>query len=171
MLIVSFHYVKHLQTFFVAGISVILLTSVIIIRSATSIWRISILTMLKGFCILLLLVVFFADYKRDMQEAYASIHYEANVEKEKVFFYRTRREDFCFYNNITIPYLHNKAVVREILKREDEIVLIINDNDLKELQDTNKVHLSSFADAFGNKRYSIIELRSFMSDSSHEGRV
>jgi 4-amino-4-deoxy-L-arabinose transferase-like glycosyltransferase len=165
MLIVSFHYVKHLQSFFVAGISVILLTSMIIIRSASSMWRISILTMLKGFCILLLLVVFFGDDRRDMHEAYASIHYEANIEKEKVFFYRTRREDFCFYNNITIPYLYNKAAVREILKRQDEIVLIINDNDLKDLQDTNNFRISSFADVFGHKRYSIIELRSFMFDS------
>lgn len=171
ILILSFHYVKHLQnvkhlqSFFVAGISVILLTSVIIIRSATSMWRISILTMLKGFCILLLLVVFFADDKRDMHGAYASIHYEADIEKEKVFFYKTHREDFCFYNNISIPYLCNKAAVKEILKRRDEIVLIINDNDLKDLQDTNKFHISSFVDAFGNKRYSIIELRSFMSDS------
>jgi 4-amino-4-deoxy-L-arabinose transferase-like glycosyltransferase len=165
ILILSFHYVEHSRSFFVAGISVILLTSVIIIRSAASMWRISILTMLKGFCILLLLVVFFGDDMRDMHEAYASIHYEADIEKEKVFFYRTHREDFCFYNNISIPYLCNKAAVKEILKRRDEIVLIINDNDLKDLQDTNNFRISSFADAFGNKRYSIIELRSFMSDS------
>jgi hypothetical protein len=165
MLIISFHYVEHSRSFFVAGISVILLTSVIIIRSATSVWRISILTMLKGFCILLLLVVFFGDDNRGMLEAYASIHYEANIEKEKVFFYRTHREDFCFYNNIAIPYLCNKAAVREILKRRDEIVLIINDADLKDLQDTNNFRISSFADVFGQKRYSIIELRSFMSES------
>jgi 4-amino-4-deoxy-L-arabinose transferase-like glycosyltransferase len=164
ILILSFHYVEHSRSFFVAGISVILLTSVIIIRSAASMWRISILTMVKGFCILLLLVVFFGD-RRDMHEAYASVHYEANIEKEKVFFYRTRREDFCFYDNIAIPYLCNKAAVREILKRRDEIVLIINDDDLKDLQDTNNFRISSFADIFGHKKYSIIELRSFMAQS------
>jgi 4-amino-4-deoxy-L-arabinose transferase-like glycosyltransferase len=162
LLIISFHYVEHSRGFFVVGISAILLTSVIIIRSAASMWRISILTMLKGFCILLLLVAFFGDDRRDIHGAYASIHYEADIEKEKVFFYRTRREDFCFYDNIAIPYLCNKAAVREILKRRDEIVLIINDDDLKDLRDTNNFRISSFADVFGQKKYSIIELRSFM---------
>lgn len=114
--------------------------------------------MLKGFCVLLLLVVFFAAAKRSMNEAYASINYEANIEKEKVFFYKIRREDFCFYDNISIPYLQNKAELKERLKRQNTIVLIVKADDLKDLHDINKFNISSFTDIFGNKSYSIVEI-------------
>jgi len=156
--IFAFHYVKHVQGFFVAGGILIFLISMIVVLRETSMWRISVLTMLKGFCVLLLLVVFFAAAKRSMNEAYASINYEANIEKEKVFFYKIRREDFCFYDNISIPYLQNKTEVREILKRQNTIVLIVKADDLKDLYDINKFNISSFTDIFGNKTYSIVEI-------------
>jgi hypothetical protein len=100
-----------------------------------------------------------------MDKAYATINYEANIEKEKVFFYRTHREDFCFYDNIAIPYLNNKTEVKEILKSKDEIVLIIEEEDLKDLQDTKKYYISAFTNYFDNKSYSIIEIVSPISNS------
>lgn len=161
----SLHYVKHVQGFFVAGGALILLISMIMIGRVTSVWRICTFTMLKGFCILLLLVVFFAADKRSMSEAYAFINYETNIEKEKVFFYRTHREDFCFYNNISIPYLNNKTEVKEILKRQNEIVLIVKDDDLKDLQDTRRYYISTFTNFFDNRNYSIVEICSLLSNS------
>jgi len=160
LLILSFHYVKQSQSFFIAGGILILVISIIVIFRVRSIWQISILTMLNGFCVLLLLVVCFAAYKQSMNKAYAFINYEASIEKEKVFFYKTWREDFCFYANISIPYLQNKTEVKEILERQSEIVLIIKGEDLRDLQDIKKYDIGSFTDFSGNKSYSIIEIYS-----------
>jgi 4-amino-4-deoxy-L-arabinose transferase-like glycosyltransferase len=156
--IFSFHYVKHLQGFFVTGGAIILLISMIMMCSATSVWRISILTLLKGFCIFLLIIVFFAAHKHGMLAAYDSINYEAKIEKENIFFYKLEREDFCFYNNIPIPFLRNKTAVKELLKRHDEIVLIIENKDLEDLRDIAKFNVSSFTDILGNKKYSVVEV-------------
>jgi len=158
LLILSLYYLKHTYSFYTAGVMLILAISIIMILRATSVWRISIFTMLNGFCILLLLVVFFAADKQARKEAYACVNYEANIEKEKVFFYKTSREDFCFYDNISIPYLQNKIEIKELLKRHGEIVLIIKSEHVKDLQDIKKFNIGYFTDFSGDKSYSIIEI-------------
>jgi hypothetical protein len=48
--------------------------------------------------------------------------------------------------------------VKELLKRHDEIVLIIENKDLEDLRDIAKFNVSSFTDILGNKKYSVVEV-------------
>lgn len=151
---------KYNRGLIITGGIIILLISTVMIFKATSIRRISILTALKGFCILLLVTGFSMTYKQNMNEAYARINYEANIEKEKIYFYKHHREDFIFYNNISVSCLENKKELKEIMDKYSEIVLILKDEDLKDFQEIPAKRILTFNDFIGNKTFSIIEVNS-----------
>jgi 4-amino-4-deoxy-L-arabinose transferase-like glycosyltransferase len=157
MLILYMPYLKN-RSFIIVGVVLILFVSATVIFKGTSIFRISVFTMLKAFCMLLIVIALWKTNNRSLNEAYAITNYEANIERWKIFSYRNQREDFSFYENRYIPYLRNKADLEEVLQRHNKLVLIIKDEDLKDIRDIDQQKITSFDDFLKKETYSIIEI-------------
>ncbi len=115
--------------------------------------RILSLTVVKGLAILLVLNLFIAAHGYQISPVYAFVLHEVGSEKIPVYFYKDVSEDIVFYADRCISELHSPEEVREVIREQKEVVLIMRGKYLDELQQFKPDVIVPFHDIRGRDRY------------------